>query len=384
MQRREYLNLPTELGPKFYLRKEALNDIYDELEDFLALDNNMNNLHFAKKMLFSHEIKANNQVEGYSDDLAVIESVIKKQTDSIKDKKIRQRILNLYRGYQYILNHRKVDKHQLQNLYNILSKDLLEERDLKRMGDYYRQAPVYILQNNRLDIELSEGVGFEKIAEYMDYYFAFFNENKNTNNMTDEYIKSQILHFYFVYIHPYFDVNGRSSRTMALWHLLNKKAYPYIIFNRGISFAGSNYDRIICKAKKTFDITYFLQFMLETVKTELEKESVMQQISANSSYKLTGSDYQTILYFLTMNGLKTAGDFVHFYNQLNDKKRSNKIYEEMLCPLIDNDILQVVRYTNKILSNNLQNMVLEFNSQIVPNEEEMHLKRLKVFQSSKK
>ena len=67
----------------------------------------------------------------------------------------------------------------------------------------------------------------------MEYYFAFFNAPTFSQTMTDQYVKSQILHFYFVYIHPYFDVNGRTSRTMALWHLLNSQAYPYIIFNRG-------------------------------------------------------------------------------------------------------------------------------------------------------
>ena len=61
MQKREYLNLPSESGPKFYMRKEPLISIYEELEEFLDFDHNMDNLHFAKKMLFSHEIKARNR-----------------------------------------------------------------------------------------------------------------------------------------------------------------------------------------------------------------------------------------------------------------------------------------------------------------------------------
>ena len=245
-------------------------------------------------------------------------------------------------------------------------------------------APVYILRNGRLDTELEEGTNWQNIARLMDYYFDFFNNANFSQNMTDEYIKSQILHFYFVYIHPYFDVNGRTSRTMALWHLLNKGAYPYIIFNRGIGFAGSSYDRIIREAKGTCDITYFLRFMLETVKLELEKESVMQTIASNTHYKLSGIDYQTMLYLLSMNGAKTVGDFVHFYNNLNDKKKSKDIFEEMLLPLIEADILEVVKYSKKMLGDNFPNMFLEFNSSLVPEEEERHLKRLKTFQSSKK
>ena len=383
MQKREYLNLPSESGPKFYMRKEPLISIYEELEEFLDFDHNMDNLHFAKKMLFSHEIKANNQVEGYGDDLSVIESVIKKKTDRIKDEDVRKRILNLYRGYQYILKHHKVDAYHLRVLYDILSFNLLDERDLARMGTYYREAPVYILKNGRLDMELEEGVYYLKIVELMEYYFAFFNDKTFSQTMTDQYVKSQILHFYFVYIHPYFDVNGRTSRTMALWHLLNSQAYPYIIFNRGIGFAGSNYDRIIREAKYSGDLTYFLRFMMESVKLELEKESVMQTIASNSNYKLSGIDYQTMLYLLTMKGTKTVGDFMHFYNSQNDKKKSKEIFEEMLLPLIEADILKVVGYTKRMLGD-MPNMFLEFNKCLIPDEEEMHLKRLKNFQSSKK
>lgn len=276
-----------------------------------------------------------------------------------------------------------MDAYHLRVLYDILSFNLLDERDLARMGTYYREAPVYILKNGRLDMELEEGVYYLKIAELMEYYFAFFNAPTFSQTMTDQYVKSQILHFYFVYIHPYFDVNGRTSRTMALWHLLNSQAYPYIIFNRGIGFAGSNYDRIIREAKYSGDLTYFLRFMMESVKLELEKESVMQTIASNSNYKLSGIDYQTMLYLLTMKGTKTVGDFMHFYNSQNDKKKSKEIFEEMLLPLIEADILKVVGYTKRMLGD-MPNMFLEFNKCLISDEEEMHLKRLKNFQSSKK
>ena len=100
-----------------------------------------------------------------------------------------------------------MDAYHLRVLYDILSFNLLDERDLARMGTYYREAPVYILKNGRLDMELEEGVYYLKIAELMEYYFAFFNAPTFSQTMTDQYVKSQILHFYFVYIHPYFDVN---------------------------------------------------------------------------------------------------------------------------------------------------------------------------------
>lgn len=384
MQKREYLDLLTEKGNRFYYRRDPLMPIYEELEEFLSDCAEMDNLHFAKKMLFSHELKANNQVEGYGYDLTLIENLINKKTARIKDEDVRRRILNLYRGYQYILASNEVNSLSLKKLYQILSDGLLEERDIKNMGKFYREAPVYILQNGRLDTDLEEAVYYENIPRLIESYLEFFNKTMTDSTATSKYIKSQILHFYFVYIHPYFDVNGRTSRTMALWYLLNEKIYPYIIFNRGISFAGSSYDRLIRDAKFSFDITYFLRFMMESVKVELEKEKVMQNIAQNTTHKLSGIDYQTMLYLLSMPGNRTIGDFVHFYNHLNDKKRVSEIYEEMLLPLIESDILKVMRYSKKNLTDTIPNMFLDFNEDVTPSESDLHLKRLKVFQSSKK
>ena len=377
MQKREYLDLTTEKGNRFYFRTESLMPVYAELEEFLEFITTMNDLHFAKKMLFSHELKANNQVEGYSDDLELIEDIIKKKTDNIKDEEKRARILNLYRGYQFILRNRVMDEKHLKRLYNILSDGLLDSYDITHMGQNYREAPVYILDGGKLTGILDEGVNYQIIDNLIAKYFEFINNVSLGNSKTDEYIKSQIMHFYFVYIHPYFDCNGRTSRTMALWYLLKKKDYPYIIFNRGINFAGSKYDKIIKEAKETYDITYFLKLMLETVKIELEKEKVMQEYANATHYKFSGIDYQTILYILSMNNELSLANFSLVYNRFNDKRKVLDIYKEMIEPLIDNNILQVTRYTKKNLGS-INNMEFVLNKDIIPSTEEMHLKRIKL------
>ena len=375
MQKRNYLELPKENGPRFYYRSEPLQKSKDELEEFLEWDKSMNNLAFARKMMYSHELKANNLVEGYGDDLELIEAVIKRKIDTIKDAEIKQRILNLYHGYYYILHHRKMDAEHLHELYQILSENLLCEYDRENMGLLYREKAVYILQNGRLDVDLAEGVYYQNIEKLMSYYFAFVNETCDLSQI-DEYIKSQIMHFYFVYIHPYFDVNGRTSRTMAMWYLLKKQAYPYIIFNRGISFKGSKYDRVIKDAKESCDITYFLEMMLDTLKLELEKEHIMQDIASSCKHKLSGVDFQTLLYFLTMNGSKTLADFGVIYNRFNDKKATNEIYMEMIEPLIDMEIFKVIRQTKRIIGN-IPNVELELNPTFFENDEK-HLSRIKL------
>ncbi|HIU11763.1 MAG TPA: Fic family protein [Candidatus Onthocola stercorigallinarum] len=371
------LDLPMEDGRKFHFRSEPLKGIYDELEEFLECTEGMDDLHFAKKMLFSHELKANNQVEGYSDDLELIEDIIKKKTDNIQDENKRARILNLYRGYQFILRNKVMDDKHLKKLYGILSEGLLCERNLEQMGKKYREASVSLLKSGRIVSNPEVGVDYLEIDNLIAKYFEFINNFSLGDTKTLEYIKSQIMHFYFVYIHPYFDVNGRTSRTMSLWYLLKKKDYPYIIFNRGITFAGANYDNIIRGTKYYGDMTLFLKLMLETVKVELEKEKVMQEYATATHYKFSGIDYQTILYLLTMGQEFSLINFALMYNKYNDKRSAVLIYKEMLEPLIDAGILQVTRYTKKRIGD-VNNMEFVLNKDIIPSEEEMHLKRIKL------
>ena len=351
-----YLDLKTTTGAKLFIRPERFLKAKKELINFLIGERHLCTKVFAKTVMFSHELKANNQIEGYGDDVSIIKKVIARVED-IQDKNKRQRILNLYHGYNYILKTKEINQETLKKLYSILSKDLLEERDLKRMGDFYRTAPVYILKHGRLDAEPYQGVLAQDIESYMDDYFKFLNTEID-GDITDEYIKSQILHYYFVYIHPYFDVNGRTSRTLSMWYLINKKSYPYIIFNRGISFKDSEYTKVIEDVRTFNDLSYFIDYMLSTVKVELEKEYVMQ-IEANlANDKLTGTDYQTLLYFLTMNGCKTVLDFVNMYNKFNDKKRAKEVYDTMIVPLLDKGVLEIKRATKKNMFDDSSNVVL--------------------------
>ena len=65
--RREVLPLKTDTGRLFTINREYLSDLVRELETFLDGEDFMNNRTFSKKVLFTHEIKANNTVEGIND-----------------------------------------------------------------------------------------------------------------------------------------------------------------------------------------------------------------------------------------------------------------------------------------------------------------------------
>lgn len=358
-----------------YLINDQVKEKKEELELFLQNNKYMNSKQFSKDVLFSQEIKANNNVEGYNDDVGLVYDIVNKRL-KIEDKEREQRIRNLYNGYRYIYEGKEINKENLKKLYNILSKNLLSEEDIVNMGEYYRNDPVYIYFSRNMDIEPDTGVPANELEKYMEEYFNYINSNNDLSCNTDYFIKSQIMHFQLVYIHPYYDINGRTSRTTSMWYLLNNGVYPYIIFNRGISLDKNLYYRIIRDVKKYRNVTFFLNYMLDNVKIELEKEYIMDMIDLNSPY-LTTIDYQTMYYILSMKGLLTAKDFMAFYNNHNDKKKSIEIYNTMLEPLLDKGVITKVRDTNNYFNSSEQNFVFELNKSRFENDPEK-IKRLKL------
>lgn len=357
-------NLETNEGANIRIDSEYLKPYKEELLEFLDGLDYMRTLKFARSMMISQEIKSNNVIEGIKDDLSIIDKVITQRKDDLSQTE-RQRIINLYHGYQYILTHKKIDKDSLKELYQLLSENILDPRDKIRMGEYYRTAPVYIIKGNRLDIEPYMGMNENKIEYHMDQLFDFINNDILEETEIDKFVKSQIMHFYFVYIHPYFDVNGRTSRTVAMWYLLNNKNYPYIIFNRAIAFNKKNYEPNIIKGRAYGDITLFIKHMLTSVEQELEKEYLIHNIEENTKEYLSKENLQILEYILTINGKLTTNDLVTIYNKYNQKISTNQIYEEKIYPLIDKKIILNRGYTKNGNNKKNRNMFISLNKEII-------------------
>ena len=358
------LDLETINGNNIHLNKDYLKPYQEEIIEFLDGQDYMKTLKFAKSMMMSQEIKSNNSVEGINDNLSIIDKVIQERKSNLSNQ-TKQRIINLYHGYQYILNNETIDKEHLKELYQLLSDGILEKYDKENMGEYYRNAPVYILKGGRLNDKPFMGVGIEKIDYFMNKLFEFINNEKTESDEIDIFIKSQIIHFYFVYIHPYFDVNGRTSRTISMWYLLNNKNYPYIIFNRAIAFNKKEYISNIIKGRHQGDITLFLKYILISVERELEKEYLINNIKETSTTQLSKEDTQILEYLLTMKGNLTAKDLIYIYKNYNEHQKPNIIFEEKILPLIDKSIILNKGYTKGIIMKNMPNMNISINPNIV-------------------
>lgn len=355
--RKKVKHICFENGKNFIFDKENTSKLTYELETFI--NEEIKDIDF-KDLVYIQEIKSNNNIEGYLDDISSIERITSNSSNvSNLDKK--NRIINLYDGYKYISEKKEINKKTLKELYNILSNGLLDEYDLENMGDFYRLRDVYIYYSDNLMVEPDMGVKASSIDYLMDKYFLYLNDKSLNNTMTDTYIKSQIAHLFFVYIHPYFDINGRTSRTSSMWYLLNNDADPYIIFNRAIENNKKNYYKAIRDAKISGDVTNFIKYMMANTKKELEKEYVFRVIKENITEKLTLTDYSSIISILSMNSLRSLKDFASMYNLKNDHKKVEDIYLEMIYPLLDKNIILKERETSSYYTGKDKNFIFSLN-----------------------
>lgn len=367
--------LPLEIVDRRNLRydQNKIENIMEEIQTFLSKHPNLNKIDLMKHMLLSLEIKFNNANEGYYDDIRLIEDVVLDKEDKTKvSYGKRRRIRNLYKGYKYILTNPKINPDNLRELNKILSKNLLTKEELESMGEYYRLGKEYMFSSSDISEEPKELLDASHIERLMGDLFNFIDKSNPKSNI-EKYIISQIIHFYLVYIHPYYDVNGRTSRTLGIWYLLNNNASEYIIFNRAITLDKQSYYDKIRYAEEYGELTSFLIYMLENLKLELEKESIIQMIEENSKEKISDLDRQTLYSFLSNKSQSTLCDFSNFYARFNDKEKIGEVYTKMIKPLIEKDIFIQGRETQKMINGSMHNFYFGINKNII---DESNISRL--------
>lgn len=165
---------------------------------------------------------------------------------------------NMITAMEFIMSQPKFDKENLYRLYNILSKDCLEESQ-KLNGNYYRNDSVYIGNY--------EGCPAEKIDVYMNEFFDFVNANLNDKKSNIKEYLPHICHYYILYIHPYFDYNGRTARMVSLWisFLQNDFSTAPLFISEAINDNKKLYYAALSETRDMEnDMTYFLIYIMNT------------------------------------------------------------------------------------------------------------------------
>ncbi len=245
----------------FYVNGKYLLSLYNEYLQVFISDYKLNQSSVFERnttdilisRLFS-EIEGTLEIENIPTTQTLIAEIHKKETVTEKNDIIVKNMLN---AITYIIEEKpSFTKDNLLKLYNILSKNALSEDKQLKDGAYYRHDKVYIGG--------FEGADATLLDECMDSLFQFANDKKLIKELNC--LLPFICHYYILYIHPYFDYNGRTARMVSFWlnYIYDIKSAPYFM-SEAINETKNDYYKAITNARLTNnDLTYFLGYILET------------------------------------------------------------------------------------------------------------------------
>lgn len=178
-------------------------------------------------------------------------------------------VINTFRATGYALEN-TITEENIRKLWEMVVDGVCE--NIGQIGMKYRSGMVYVASASEV---IHTPAKPEQIEELMEGLFAFMEEDGERDIM----LKSILIHFYFVYVHPFCDGNGRTARLLQVYYLY-RHGYPKmkdIMISQYISKRLRAYYGSLKRAEKvrlfeeerTLDVTPFLRYMLSVIKQAL-------------------------------------------------------------------------------------------------------------------
>jgi len=345
------IDLPTTEG-SLYFNAEYIYPImkeYYQTQDIGIESINQFSDTFEEILIFS-EVEGTLEIEGIKTSSKKIEETLKK--DNLDEKE--QIVHNMKKGIDYIFNH-DITEENIFELYNILSYKSLKE-DEQLTNGFYRNSGVDII--GKYGEVSDKGVDSKVLSDWMNQFVQFIqNSMSDLNHLT--YLMPHIIHFYLIYLHPYYDFNGRMARMLAYWYIVKCEFIDdkLPVFSEAINYntqtKSKYYQAIENSRKDDNDITYFIETMFTLGKRfidvyiKLNEIELMHRKSMNRMSKSEINVLKSILLYVKNDEYFTWDD-VYAYDK---GQFSKQYYLRLLNSLVDKNILIV---TQKSKSNYYQ------------------------------
>ena len=233
--------------------------------------------------ILSNELYKTNKIEG-------IETIKSEIYSSLKDDRTSNKKSNKLDGiikkYKDIMENNFEDTEHIDSLssfrkiYDEMFEDFEKSGNYKLDGKYFRKDTVKII--NGLGNIIHIGVnGEEAIEKNIESLIEFMNRKDITF-----LLKASIVHFFFEYIHPFYDGNGRFGRYLLSLYLARKlDNLTAFSISYSISRNLDDYYKSFVEVEDVNnygEITFFVENILKTIKNgqemiiELLNDSVMR------------------------------------------------------------------------------------------------------------
>jgi len=306
--------------------------------------------------LIAEELNSSNKIEGVkSNKQEIAESTKKIMTGTIPSKMRLSSMIKSYLKLQDDSLNLPQQPEDIRKIYDYITKGEISDSNLPD-GVLFRKDGVDIYNENASKT-IHEGIAGEKeILSHLEILLAMLNQSH-----LPFLVKLAIGHYYFGYIHPFYDGNGRTGRFLTSLYLSKTfsiyTAYAlsngcrlthrkYLdLFHRTNGF--SNYGELNFAIESFLDILIAGQtYIIEDLE---EKVSVLKQMEKRIDDIFPLDDLaQTILFLFCQqhlfdNGRFEKNEIIHILKEIFKDKRSKNTISTILTKLENKDYLTKVK-----------------------------------------
>lgn len=341
--------------------------LYDkELDDKFGLLPKIANSKFLIEII-ADELQSTNELEGVRSSK---EEIAESTKELLSDKKVKnKRLISMIKSYLELINGNlslPSSPRDYRKIYdNITDGEIKKEESLD--GEIFRKDINYVYKNQK---EIHRGIYPEKkIIDSMESLIEFVNKPDDELNYL---IKIAIGHYYFGYIHPFYDGNGRTGRFITSLYLRERfSLMTSLSLARGCNINRSNYlkifdmtNRITSGGESNYFVDEFLNTIIigqEDLLIRLNEKIDLMNIAfekIQDDIRLEGEDDRNIMFALAQDhyfslGKKgmTVKDIMNILEnsdvtvrkklkKLEDKKLIRRIKSNPLIYVLANEYLE--------------------------------------------
>ena len=307
---------------------EITNDMLDRVSSIMKSIGKLDNYKDLSKMPI---LRRNNRIKSIHSSLAIeANSLSLNQVKDVIDGKTVigpqdeiQEVKNAYEAYKMI---REVDPYsikELKKVHGVMTYLVTQESGEFRKGN----EGVFDEDGNCIHVCPPP----EQVDELMTELFDWMKSNKDKVNPL---IMSSVFHYEFVFIHPFADGNGRTSRLWQNVILSNWEGiFEYVPIESQIKKYQEEYYKAINNCNSKGDSTEFIEFMLKMI-----DETLLDLLDTTSIQSSHVSSYVNKLLEIMEPGVAMSSS--ELMEKLGMKSRIS-FRDNYLTPALENGLIKM-------------------------------------------
>jgi len=313
------------------------DEIIQNSRNILNLSNELPEvaLNYCVREIMVNEIIKSNGIEG-------VHTTKKDVYDSMNSNK-KYRFSGIIKKYKQITENKieKIDSaEEIRKIYDeVFSKEIMINPENQLDGKLFRKGLVYVTDSSMKNVHLGDS-NEDLILKHIQNLIIFMNK-KDINFL----LKACITHYYFEYIYPFYDGNGRFGRLIFSMYLARKlDVFTGLSLSYAIFSEKEKYSKLFLNtsnSKNFGEITFFLIGMLELIKKG--QESIIKMLE-DKIEKLNFS--RNYLNNLNLSDLEKDIMFVYIQNHIF----SNSDLE-------DKELCKIINMSRPTLKNNIEQLI---------------------------